>query len=61
MYMKMDFEKPKWQFLATEKILVPMSFYFFLLLLFLFGLVSTLFKNEKTYKPIAPHIKIVHP
>jgi len=48
MYIKMDFEKPKWQFLATEKILVPMSFYFFLVLLFLFGLSSTLFKNEKT-------------
>ena len=48
MYIKMDFEKPKWQFLATEKILEPMSFYFFLVLLFLFGLSSTLFKNEKT-------------
>ena len=48
MYIKMDFEKPKWQFLATEKILMPMSFYFFLVLLFLFGLSSTLFKNEKT-------------
>ena len=35
------------QFLATEKIMVPMSFYFFLVLLFLFGFVSTLFKNEK--------------
>jgi len=46
--MKMNFKKPKWQILATEKILVPMSFYFFLVLLFLFGLSSTLFKNEKT-------------
>jgi len=48
MYIKMDFKKPERRFLATEKILIPMSFYFFLLLLFLFGLVSTLFKNEKT-------------
>ena len=48
MYIKMDFEKPKWQFLATEKILVPMSFYFFLLILFLFGFLSTLSKNQKT-------------
>jgi len=46
--MKMDFEKPKWQILATEKILVPMSFYFFFVLLFLFGLLSTLSKNQKT-------------
>ena len=48
MYIIMDFEKPKWEILATEKILVPMSFYFFLVLLFIFGLSSTLFKNEKT-------------
>jgi len=44
----MNFKKVKRQFLAMEKILVPMSFYFFLLLLFLFGFLSTLSKNQKT-------------
>ena len=37
----MNFKKVKRRFLATEKILVSMSFYFFLLLLFLFGAVGT--------------------
>jgi len=44
----MNFKKVIRGILATEKIMVPMSFYFFLVLLFLFGFVSTLFKKEKT-------------
>jgi len=60
--MKMNFKKPEWWILATEKILVPMSFYFFLVLLFLFGFLSnTLFNQEKAYRPIATHTNIVHP
>ena len=47
MYIIMNFKKVKRRFLAKEKILVPMSFYFFLLLLFLFGFLSTSFIIKK--------------